>query len=87
MAATQKINFLTLVSYSLLQTLFRQDVQFRHNTKRYRRQTDDRQTRHCTKGSTDSTVGQKLLLPLKRLGPYFGFGLFGWLVDFVGRIT
>jgi len=22
-------------------------------------QTDDRQTRHCTKGSTDSTVGQK----------------------------
>jgi len=22
-------------------------------------QTDDRQTRYCTKGSTDSTVGQK----------------------------
>jgi len=24
-------------------------------------QTDDRQTTHCTKGATDSTVGQKLV--------------------------
>ena len=42
MAATQKINFLTLVSYSLLQTVFRQDVPFRHNTKRHRQTTDRR---------------------------------------------
>ena len=35
MATTQKINFLTLVSYSLLQTVFRQDIPFRHNTKHY----------------------------------------------------
>ena len=44
MAATQKMNFLTLVSYSLLQTLFRQDVPFCHNTNRHRqtdRQTND----------------------------------------------
>ena len=53
---TQKMNFLALVSYSLLQTVFRWDVPFRHNTKRHRRQTD-RQTTQCTKGSTDSTVG------------------------------
>ena len=32
MAATQKMNFLTLVSYSLLHTLFCYDVPFRHNT-------------------------------------------------------
>jgi len=50
MSATQKINFLTLVSYSLLQTVFRED------TKR----TDDRQTTQCAKGATDSTVGQKV---------------------------
>jgi len=25
-----------------------------------RQTTDDRQTRYCTKGSTDSTVGQKM---------------------------
>jgi len=31
----------------------------RHNTKRYKRQTDRRQTTQCTKGTTDSTVGQK----------------------------
>jgi len=52
----KKINFLTLASYSLLQTVFC------HNTKRHRRQTDrqtDRQTTHSTKGATDSTVGQK----------------------------
>ena len=41
MAATQKINFLTLVSYSLLKTVFSWDVPFRHNTKRHRRQTTD----------------------------------------------
>jgi len=60
----KKINFLTLVSYSLLQTVFRSDVPFCHNTKRHRRQmTDDRQTdkqtTQCTKGSTDSMVSQK----------------------------
>jgi len=61
MAATQKINFLTLVSYSL-------DIQFLARTYRFatiqnvtdRRQTD-RQTTQCTKGSADSTVGQKTL--------------------------
>jgi len=59
MAVTQKINFLTLVSYSLLQTVFSWDVPFRHNmpTKRHR-QTTDRQTTQCAKGATDSTVGQ-----------------------------
>jgi len=36
----QKINSLTLVSYSLLQTVFNWDVPFRHNTKRHRQQTD-----------------------------------------------
>jgi len=50
MAATQKMNFLTLVSYSPLQTV--------QNVTDDRRQTD-KQTTHCTKGSTDSTVGQK----------------------------
>jgi len=42
MAATRKINFLTLVSYSQYETL----------------QTTNRQTTQCTKGVTDSTVGQ-----------------------------
>jgi len=58
MAATPKINFLTLVFYSLLQKVFHYDVLFRHNTKRHRpqktdRQTDDRQTTQCAKGTTD----------------------------------
>ena len=55
MAATPKMNSLTLISYSLLRTLFRQDVPFRHNTKRYR-QTDDRQTDR----QTDDTSCQRL---------------------------
>ena len=59
MAVTQKINFLTLVSYSLLQTLFRLDIPFCHNTKRHRETTDDRQMTQCTKGSTKSMVGQQ----------------------------
>ena len=53
MAATPKMNFLTLVSYSLLQTLFVQDAPFCHNTKRHRRQTEDRQT-------TDDTLYHRL---------------------------
>ena len=56
MAATQKMNFLTLVSYSLLQTL----VARTHHFATIQNVTDDRrQTTHCTKGTTDSTVGQK----------------------------
>jgi len=43
MAATQKITYLTVVSYSLLHTVFRYDVPSGHNTKRHR-QTTDRQT-------------------------------------------
>ena len=43
MAATKKVNFLTLVSYSLLQTDFSYNVPFCHNTKRHR-ETTDRQT-------------------------------------------
>jgi len=35
---------------------------FCQNTKRYRQTTDDRQTTYCTKGATDSTVGQKFRL-------------------------
>jgi len=55
MAATQKINYLTLISYSLLQ--------FFASTCRFatiQNVTDDRETTQCTKGATDSTVGQKL---------------------------
>jgi len=61
MAATEKINSLTLVSYSLLQTLFRylgRTVLPQYKTS----QTDDRQTTQCTKGSTDSMVSQKPFL-------------------------
>ena len=56
----KKINLLALVSYSLLQTVFSKDVRLATNkTSQTDRQTDDRQTTHCTKGATDSTVGQK----------------------------
>jgi len=44
MVATQKINLLTLVSYSLLQTVFSWDIPFRHNSLQNitgSRQTDD----------------------------------------------
>ena len=42
MAATQKMNFLTLVSYSLLQTLFRTVSPQYKTSQTDRRQTDDR---------------------------------------------
>ena len=58
MAATQKMNFLTLVSYSLLQTLsLGRTVLTQYKTS----QTTDRQRTQCTIGSTDSMVGQKLV--------------------------
>jgi len=38
----KKINFLTLVSYLLVQTVFSKDVPFCHDTKHYRQQTTDR---------------------------------------------
>jgi len=50
MAATQKINFLTLVSYSLLQTVF---LARTHHFATIQNVTDDRQT-------TDDTVCQRL---------------------------
>ena len=66
----KKINFLTLVSYSLLQTVFNEDVPFCHNTKRHRQ--TDRQTDKCAKGSTYSTVGQKpRVSPVWRQTPLF----------------
>ena len=60
MAATQKINFLTLVSYSLLQTVLARKYRFATIQNVIDdRQTTDRQTTQCAKGATDSTVGQK----------------------------
>jgi len=53
MAATQKINFLTLVSYSLFQTVLAGTYRFATIQN-----VTDRQTTQCTKGATDSTVGQ-----------------------------
>jgi len=64
----KKINFLTLVSYSLLQTVFSYDVPFCHNTKRHRqtdKQTDRRQTDDTLYQRHDSTVGQKMNTRLK----------------------
>jgi len=55
MAATQNINFLTLVSYSLLQTVLAKTYRF----ATIQNVTDDRQMTHCAKGVTDSAVGQK----------------------------
>jgi len=65
MAATQKMNFLTLVSYSLLQTLFARTYRFAtiQNVTDDDRQTTDRQTTHRAKGTTD-TVGQKPGIPV-----------------------
>jgi len=60
MAATQKINFLTLISYSLLQTVLAKTYCFA--TIGLQNVTDDRQTTQCAKGVTDSTVGQKALM-------------------------
>ena len=69
MTATPKINFLTLVSYSLLQTGLAKTYRFATNPQYKTSQTtDDRQTTQCTKGSTDSTVGQK---PLGQTVPDF----------------
>ena len=57
MAATQKINFLTLVSYSVLQTVFlAKTYHFTTIQNVTDRKTGDRQTTQCAKGSTDSTV-------------------------------
>ena len=50
-----KNNFLSLVSYSLLQTVL---ATIQNITDR--QQTTDRQTTQCTIGWTDSTVGQKI---------------------------
>jgi len=60
MAATPKINFLTLVSYLLLQTVLAKMYRFAtiQNVTDDDRQTPDRQTTQCAKGATDSTVGQ-----------------------------
>jgi len=60
MVATPKMNFLTLFTPSETFSLGR-TVLPQYKTLQTDRQTDDRrQTTHCTKGSTDSTVGQKL---------------------------
>ena len=52
------MNFLTLVSYSLLQTLFGYDAPFCHNTKRYRQTDDRRQT--TDRQTTDDTLYHRL---------------------------
>jgi len=68
MAATEKINFLTLISYSLLQTVFRYDVPFRHNTKRHRQTTTDR--RQTTKSVPKAR-------PIVRSAKNHGLGQYG----------
>jgi len=64
MAATQKMNFMTLASYSLFQTVLARTYRFATiqnitEDRRRRQTTDRRQMTHCAKGTTDSTVGQK----------------------------
>ena len=58
MAATQKMNFLTLISFTPSDT-FSLGRTVLPQYKTLQTTTDDRQTTQCTEGSTDSMVGQK----------------------------
>jgi len=62
MAATEKINFSTLVSYSFVQTVFSWDLPFCHTTKRHRRQTDRQTDRQTTLDHTIRKYAHGLLL-------------------------
>jgi len=65
MALTQKINFLTMVSYSLLQTVFARTYRFATvQNVTDRRQTTDR--RHSVPNARPIVVGQKIGLHLQK---------------------